>query len=123
MKTNKTLLENINKKNPFTVPEGYFENLTTRIMDTLPEKNIEDAPVKIGVWKKVTPWIYSAAMLCGIAFGIRLYLGYDQSLHEDFSAAAHQRSESVPVSEEDILISGVSNYELFEYLYNEDGNF
>jgi hypothetical protein len=122
MKTDKTPLENVNKNNPFTVPEGYFENLTTRIMDTLPEEKIEETSVKIGVWKKVTPWIYMAAMLCGIAFGIRLYLGYDQNNYDGFSAA-HQKSEAVPISEEDILISGVSDYELFEYLYDEDGNF
>lgn len=123
MNTDKTSLENIDKKNPFKVPEGYFDNLTTRIMDSLPDTRSDDIPARanIGVWKKVTPWIYMAAMLCGIAFGIRLYVGYDQN--DSFLSASHPKQEAVPVSEEDILISGVSNFELFEYLYDDDGNF
>ena len=28
----------LGKKNPFTVPEGYFEQLTAQVMEKLPEK-------------------------------------------------------------------------------------
>ena len=47
-------------KNPFTVPEGYFEQLTAQVMDRLPEKK----PAKVAVLKRLRPWLYAAACVC-----------------------------------------------------------
>ena len=47
-------------KNPFTVPEGYFEQLTAQVMDRLPEKK----PAKVAVMKRLRPWLYAAACVC-----------------------------------------------------------
>ena len=51
-------------KNPFTVPEGYFEQLTAQVMDRLPEKK----PAKVAVMKRLRPWLYAAACVCGGVF-------------------------------------------------------
>lgn len=48
------------KRNPFTVPEGYFEQLTAQVMDQLPEKK----PAKVAVMKRIRPWLYAAACVC-----------------------------------------------------------
>lgn len=62
------MLENIDKtKNPFKIPENYFENLSNDIMDKLPEKKILPAK-KVPLWKKVLPWTAAAAVFCGIIF-------------------------------------------------------
>ena len=47
-------------KNPFTVPEGYFEQLTAQVMDRLPEKK----PATVAVMKRLRPWLYAAACVC-----------------------------------------------------------
>jgi len=59
-------LEEIGNKNPFKTPEGYFEGLSGRIMSQLPER-MEESPKKRSLWTRVQPWVYMAAMLCGIA--------------------------------------------------------
>ena len=37
-------INNPQKRNPFTVPEGYFDNLTARIMEQIPETDSADTP-------------------------------------------------------------------------------
>ena len=122
MKTNNTTLEKVGNRNPFKAPEGYFENLTGRIMDSLPEKESKKEPVKISFRKRIAPWIYVAAMLCGITFGIRFYVNYNQKETDNYSTA-QKKSDPISLSEDDIMLSSVSNYELYEYLYESDNNF
>ena len=40
MKEEDELLRKCGTKNPFTVPEGYFENFSKELMEKLPEKEI-----------------------------------------------------------------------------------
>lgn len=54
-------------KNPFQVPENYFENFNTEIMSKLPEKQVEKAKI-VPLWKKVLPWTAVAAVFCGVIF-------------------------------------------------------
>lgn len=44
MKEDKDLLKKYGKKNPFTVPEGYFQNFNERLMEQLPEKKSSPNP-------------------------------------------------------------------------------
>lgn len=53
-------------KNPFQVPENYFENFNAEIMNKLPEKANMPSVKKISLWKKVLPWTAVAAILCGV---------------------------------------------------------
>ena len=61
--TNEELYLNskLGKKNPFTVPDSYFEQLTAQVMDRLPEKKQKP---KTAVIKQLRPWLYAAACLC-----------------------------------------------------------
>ena len=52
---------------PFTVPGGYFDNFTESLMAQLPEKEYRPAAKKISLRKKITPWIYAAAMVASVA--------------------------------------------------------
>ena len=36
MKGEKHIIDRCGRKTPFTVPEGYFDNLTARIMENIP---------------------------------------------------------------------------------------
>ena len=122
MEKQKTPLESINKKNPFTVPEGYFDNLTNQIMVLLPEKQ---EVKKRNIWKKVSPWIYMAAMMTGIAFGFQLFINQQNTTvmkHGQHASVKQEQlngrfGEAISTSEEDVMLSFVNDYELYEYLY------
>ena len=121
METNKISLENRNKQNPFSVPKGYFENLTNQILTNLPEKEIEKKPKRLILWKKVSPWFYLAAMITGIAFGIGLFVKQEQPSNPAVAQEKASQNMSTGIaSTEDVLLSFVSDYELFEYLSEID---
>jgi len=61
------MLDNTSKnKNPFKVPENYFQNFNADIMDKLPAK--QPIVKKVPLWKKVVPWTAVAAAFVGILF-------------------------------------------------------
>ena len=61
MKKEENNLDRLKGTNPFTVPEGYMEGLTERIMSQLPEKQEERAK-RISLMDRVRPWLYMAAV-------------------------------------------------------------
>ena len=62
MKEEDKLLRKVGTTNPFTVPEGYFENLTSEVMNRLPEKEKTEFSVKkVTLWDRVKPWAPGAA--------------------------------------------------------------
>ena len=78
MNPEEKILQKIGKKNPFTVPENYFENFTQELMDKLPAKEAvlqTEAPT---LWQRVKPWLYMAAMFCGIMLSVRIFVGNPQ---------------------------------------------
>lgn len=62
--------------NSFKVPEGYFEQLTERTMNMLPEMEIPEAK-KVSLFQRVQPWLYMAAMFAGLIFFIKILVGGD----------------------------------------------
>ena len=68
-----------NNKNPFKIPDNYFEQLTEQVMSQLPAET-EEAPneTKITLYARIKPYIYLAAMISGLAFGVKVYQ-YQQS--------------------------------------------
>ena len=72
MKEEDELLRKCGTKNPFTVPEGYFENFSKELMEKLPEKEISLSEPVITTWQRVKPWIYMTAMFCGLMLSVRV---------------------------------------------------
>ena len=61
-------------RRPFTVPEGYFDNLTQNIMTSLPQQE-SIYSTKIVVWMRIRPYLYAAAAFAGIFFCIKAVIG------------------------------------------------
>ncbi|MDR0834240.1 MAG: hypothetical protein LBN93_08685 [Candidatus Symbiothrix sp.] len=72
-------MKDIDKKNPFSVPEGYFDGLTDQIMAQLPARHTETA-VKRTMWQQMKPWTYMAAMFAGISLMINMFVKQPQPL-------------------------------------------
>lgn len=72
MKEEDILLKKLGKEDSFKVPDGYFENLTSEVMNKLPEKEkvvFKEEPVS--TWTRLKPLLYMAAMFVGAALIIR----------------------------------------------------
>ena len=67
----KHLREIVGQRNPFRVPEGYFEQLTAQVMQQLPEQ--QKARITM-----LRPWLYAAA--CTVA---AMLMGVTYYLHQD----------------------------------------
>ncbi|MDR1201446.1 MAG: hypothetical protein LBL58_07450 [Tannerellaceae bacterium] len=63
---------------PFNVPEGYFENFTSRMMSRLPEKKYEQ-PKKVTLMQHVRPWLYMAAVFAGLGLFFKVVVGLGYS--------------------------------------------
>lgn len=73
MKEEDKILKEVGTGNPFTVPEGYFENLTSQVMNNLPEQKKQDFQLKEpSRWDRIKPWAYMAAMFAGAALIINV---------------------------------------------------
>lgn len=120
MDTKINKLEDIDKANPFRVPENYFEQFNREIMDKLPEKEIQK-PQRVSMWDKVKPWIYMAAMFLGLYFTINFLTKDAQNSQAE---ANSQTLAANPGSGSYWSTVQVSEEEFYQYLENqlvEDG--
>ncbi len=120
MKEEKDLLERFGRRNPFKVPDGYFENFTEDVMKQLPEKEYP-AVGKITMWERVKPWLYMAAMFCGLMFGIHVLVHYNKT--EQNTTNTDVFSE-LPDEYIDPIINQtlMDDYTLYQYLTDADFN-
>jgi hypothetical protein len=73
MKEEDKLFRKIGTDNPFSVPDGYFEQMTSELMDKLPEKKPVIAEMKeASRWERLKPLLYMAAMFVGAALIINV---------------------------------------------------
>ncbi|MCW1735713.1 hypothetical protein [Anaerorudis cellulosivorans] len=131
MKT-KIRLEDINKTDPFKVPDHYFEQFNKEIMKRLPPiKTPEFQPVPLR--EKVRPWIYMAAMFVGLFIIIQFLTknAGNQSTRSSATYDSGMQSATIPsdkywstveISEEEFyqyLEDQLSEDEYYDYIYNE----
>lgn len=119
MKEEDELLKRCGTKNPFTVPDNYFENFSKELMDKLPEKEQPATSMEITMWQRVKPWVYMAAMFCGLMFTVRVVVGPPKQDTPLFSAAETEEFSDEYV--EAILDhSMMDDYSFYQYLTEAD---
>lgn len=120
MKEEDNLLKKYGNVNPFTVPENYFDKFKNELMEKLPEK-APILPVKeISLWDRVKPWVYMAAMFCGLMLSVRILVGEPQT---SFNSAQAEESEEIQQDKRLELIidqAMMDDYELYTYLSEDD---
>lgn len=117
MKEEDNILKKCGKKNPFKVPEGYFENFKDNLMDKLPEK--ENSIHKISTWQRIKPWIYMTAMFCGLMLSVKVFLEKPDTEKQMFTT-----SQTAQLSDEEVESivdnSMIDDYSLYTYLTDAD---
>lgn len=119
MKEEEAILRKVGTRNPFTVPEGYFEGLTSDVMNALPAKeNGVELQKEPTWWDKVKPWAYMAAMFAGAALLIRVgSVGNSPSGPQLAAEEAEQEMEYIHSVVDNSMLD---DYELYVYLSDTD---
>ena len=91
MMEEKYLIEKVGKENPFRVPEGYFDTLSSQIMAKVEAEGVAPRDIKAGKEKRakvlwLRPVLYAAASVCALFISVLAY----QSPSDDGVAAPTQ---------------------------------
>lgn len=72
MKEEDKLISKYGKESGMKVPEGYFADLQSHIMSSLPpyQKTVK---IETSRWQRVKPYVYLAAMFCGIWLMMKVF--------------------------------------------------
>lgn len=97
MKKDLNNLEHLKGNNPFKVPEGYFESVTSQIMSKLPEKTYQQ-PKKVTVMERVRPWLYMAAVFAGLGLFFKVIIGFGGSSDSLANTDSVNIQSSVPLN-------------------------
>ena len=112
MKEEKYLIERVGKQNPFKVPEGYFDALTSQIMAKVDAEGsaqvVEIRKVKKAKSVWLRPLLYAAACGCVLFVSVASYLS-----HEDQSIAAPAES-AVAVQSIDYSFDEAADYVMID---------
>ena len=112
MKEEDNILKKVGTENAFRVPEGYFENFTSELMNRLPEKE------KLAFEQK-EPWAYMAAMFVGAALIIRVASSDRTPAATDRMAADETETEMEYINMA-VDNSMLDDYSLYVYLADSD---
>lgn len=104
-------LDRFKGKNPFTVPDGYMEDLTANIMSQLPEKPQVEAK-KISMMDRMRPWLYMAAVFAGLGLFFKAIVGIDGEQSKTDTLLVESNDASATIS----AIQEAENEEYLEYL-------
>ena len=113
MKQKENILDNIGGKSGFKVPDGYFEQLSTRIIDQLPERELPH-PEVITTWHKLRPYIYMAAMFAGIWLMVQVFVAPAVNSQNEMIAETEHEEDL-----EEYMLYSMDEYTIFETLYSE----
>jgi len=107
--------EKMGNRNPFTVPEGYFDQLAEQIITKLPSEETgssDSAPARTAVIRRLRPLLYAAACVAIAVFGVTIYL--NKNFTDDQLHLAQQQENAIY---SDAYIDEAADYAMLD---NED---
>jgi hypothetical protein len=127
----KEIKERFGQVNPFRVPDGYFDQLTERVMSQLPEREQTAEHVSLSSSRPksrlvaLRPWMYAAACTVAAVFmGVALY--FHQTKEEQTLANADVNASASTTNTESQYIDEYADYvmldnaEIYAYLADND---
>ena len=109
------LKERFGKQNPFKVPDGYFDRLTEKIMENLPEQEVRviDIRSRQTLWQKMPLRKIAAAVAVAAQLGGGMFWALQ---HEgDCRMVAHaKKHEQKTVSSDDAAFNEMADYAMID---------
>ena len=114
------MLENIKNTNPFTVPEGYFEQLHSQLEAKIKQQEQEKrTAIRVSFFQKAKPYLMAAAMF-GVLFTVlqTVVQPFDVNSNKAITVAEFANSN---VMESDLMYSQImtDEYSFWEFIGNE----
>ena len=115
MKEDLDILSKLGKDSGFKVPENYFADFNTKMMESLPKPNLTPQ-VKPSLWVRVRPYVYMAAMFAGIWCMMRVF--------NDMSGATSTKAQIKAIVDgladekniDDLMLQeGLNEYDILTY--------
>ena len=109
--------EKVGKRNPFRVPEGYFDNLTAQVMQNLPEQ-----PKRHAKSVFMRPVFYAAASVCAllVAGAVWMWQANDavssDSIQAQTAVQPQQQDANCEYMDEAVDYMMLDNHEIYAYL-------
>ena len=109
--------EKVGKRNPFRVPEGYFDNLTAQVMQQLPEQ-----PQRRAKSVFMRPVFYAAASVCALLVAGAAWMWHAEA---DSTSATPVQAHAEVLSQQDANgeyleeaadYMMLDNHEIYSYL-------
>ncbi len=100
--------ERVGKRNPFRVPEGYFEQLTAQVMEQIPEEPKQPVRAK-SIWLR--PVFYAAASVCALLISATVWLALPS---EQPSASPMQAQTAVQQEDSDTYLDEAADYMMLD---------
>ncbi len=105
------------RKSPFTVPDGYFEDFTSGMMDKLPEREARVIQMRNCRWNKLRQTIMIAASVCAVMFSIGAYINRPKSIvQEKPSSVKLDKSSTYSVIDEAADYTMLENEQIYAYV-------
>ena len=73
MKQEDSIKDKYGKESGMKVPDGYFSELESRILTSLPPYQAKPIVPAMTTWQRVKPYVYLAAMFCGIWLMMKVF--------------------------------------------------
>jgi hypothetical protein len=105
----KYIREKVGQKNPFTVPEGYFDQLTSQVMSQLPERRQKSRVVQL------RKWFYAAACVAAVAVMGLTYHFHQQADDQTVVASVDSNTDNSYIDEA-ADYAMLDNTEIYAYL-------
>ena len=122
MGTEKNILDELKGRQPFRVPEGYFEGLTEDIMSRLPEHPVVKSK-KISMYDRVKPLLYMAAMFIGAILILNIIGKNNQQAQKGDDNVTTLASSQYVLSEDDEFMDFIEDQmyaDKFAYSHLDD---
>ena len=107
----KNIEDELKDRQPFRVPEGYFENLTDDFMRCLPDRSVPETKVVV-FYDRLKPWLYMAAMFIGVIILFNVF-NKTSRINEDEKTVISSIKEDFEEGDD------TEFFEIFEEMYVE----
>lgn len=112
------MLNNIDKNNPFKVPENYFRDFNADIISKLPEKEFKVK--KVPLWSKASKWIAVAAAVIVISVVGLNYTDNASTTNADDQTNVHEDKLALLQNDYYLFLEDATNQNMYnEVLYSE----